>query len=64
MSVLCADCGKPARSGGFSYGRPAPKNGYAVCASCRGKRSGKINKAKAEKHGPSYFDRRSADARG
>lgn len=63
MSVLCADCGKPARTGGFSYGRPAPKNGYVVCASCRGKRGGRVNKAKAEKHGPAYFSKTVKEAK-
>jgi hypothetical protein len=53
----CADCGKPARTGGFTYGKPAPRNGYVVCASCRGKRAGAINRAKAAKHGPAYYSK-------
>lgn len=50
---LCADCQKPIV---FSW------NNSNVCPSCRGKRTAAINRAKREKHGPSYFDRRS-DAR-
>lgn len=51
----CQDCNQP-----MPYGR-----GFSglVCAKCRGKRAAVANKAKAKKHGPAYFDRRSANAR-
>lgn len=51
----CQDCQSP-----IPYGR-----GFSgsVCAKCRGKRAAIVNKAKAEKHGCGYFDKRSADAR-
>jgi hypothetical protein len=61
---FCADCGKPASGFAFSVGKPAPPSGYFVCPSCRGKRAGRVNREKAEKHGKDYFDRRSANARG
>lgn len=34
-----------------------------ICQKCRAKRSATTNRAKAERHGPDYFDRRSKDAR-
>lgn len=42
------------------YNDPNPK---PVCRKCRGARAGKVNREKADKHGPAYFDRRSKDAR-
>lgn len=50
----CVDCGKPLT---FTW------NHGSRCPSCQGKRTGAVNRAKVEKHGKAYFDRRSEDAR-
>lgn len=58
---VCQDCSKP-----IEYGRGWGANG--VCGSCRGKRAGAVNRAKAAKHGPGYFttkkNKEIRDARG
>ena len=52
--LICEDCGDPIR-----YGEGSGR----LHRVCRGKRSGKVNKAKAEKHGAAYFSKASKEAK-
>ena len=53
--TTCIECKKP-----IPYGMSF---GGSICHSCRGKRAAAVKRAKREKHGAAYFDRRSSDAR-
>lgn len=53
---VCRDCQKPIPYASTLWGG-------SVCPRCRGLRTAEINREKVKKHGPSYFDRRSPDAR-
>lgn len=52
---VCEEC---KREMPYGFGFPG-----RICQKCRAKRSAATNRAKAERHGPSYYSRRKDDVR-